>query len=200
MKPKFADSVTSQQRAWWNEALSRMTWPHDKRTVQFDADVSTVNEPPCQGHSDYMCTVVNFPDKKVEFFIRSGADDPTQAFNSGVADDVHSFFMECVVHEYAHALTFLWLAADDVGKELVCTWFKYVNSGRAGTLADWNPLEAEWGDRIQEAVAEFFKDVWMPHGFRYFDNRTNWRFEKGFYTEFIDTLYRQLCPTDIGGT
>lgn len=196
MKPKFADSVTSQQRAWWNEALSRMLWPHDAHTVQFNATVYTVDEPPCDGHGEYMCTLVYEDEGKVEFYIRTGADDPTQAFNAGVADDVKSFFMESVVHEYAHALTFLWLADSDDEKELVCTWFMRKDTGKTGQLSDWNPLDGEWADRIQEAIAEFFKDVWMPNGYRYFDNRTNWNFSQGYYKEFIDTLYDRLCPSE----
>lgn len=194
---EFKDSVTSQQKAWWNEALSRMTFLKDAKTVKFNADVATVDEPPCEGHGEYMCTQVRYyldgstPD--AHFYIKTGADDPTQSFNSGVASDIKSFFMESVIHEYGHALTFGYLATDDAKKADLCHMFRYKKTGRVGTLEDWNP-EGEWADKIQEGVAEFFKDVYMPAQFRYFENRSNWWMNKGDFPAFIDMIYDFLCP------
>jgi hypothetical protein len=204
LKLTFKDSVTSQQRAWWNEALSHMTWPYDAATVEFEATVETVDEPPCEGHAEYMCTFVwTYSDGRrptVEFFMRTGADDPTQSFNAGVADDVKSFFMESVVHEYGHAITYVFMTHDDVSKAKIAAWFQQKKTGKSGALADWDAEDAAWEDKIAEGLAETFKDVWMPAANRYFNNRTNWWITQRSYAEFIDYLYDFLCPSPITDT
>lgn len=198
---EFKESVTSQQRAWFQEAMSRMTFAKDYATVAMKITVQTVDEPPCDGESEYMCCQVSgigTENPNVDIYIRTGADDPSM--HPGVSDDIKSFFMESVVHEYAHAVTFLFIAPDDGTRADVAQWFVYKGSGRRGASADWNPLEAKWEDRIQEAVAEFFKDVWMPQEFRYFDNRTNWSFDKFSFNTWIDHIYAFLCPSEPTGT
>lgn len=194
----FADSVTSQQKAWWKEAMSHCTWPSDAATVSFNATVHTVDEPPCPGHSEYMCTVTEtFSDGStpvVDFYMRTGADDPTQSFNAGAADDIKSFFMESVVHEYGHAICYLFMTHDDTTKETITRWFLNKKTGKTGTVADWSPDNAAWEDMISEGVAETFKDVWMPAAYRYYSNRTNWWLNQGSFTAYLDYLYAFLCP------
>lgn len=195
---EFKDSVTSQQRAWWNEALSRMSFLKDAATVSFKATVETVDDPPCPGHTEYMCTGIYYSTDapKISWYIRTGADDPTQDMNAGVADDVKSFFMESVVHEYAHVIIGLWLAPDDGARSDLCHMFTKKGSGKVGTLGDWNPDSGVWEDMIKEAAAEFFKDVFMPSKYRYYSQRTNWSFNKFYFNAWIDMVYAFLCPAD----
>lgn len=191
----YGDSVTSQQQAWHKEALSRMTFAKDLRTVAFKATVHTVDEPPCPGHNDYMCTVwTTYSDDSpstIDWYFRTGADDATQSFNSGVADDIKAFFMESCVHEYAHALCFKWLATDDDARAEICSWFRHKDSGTVGQLTDWNA--DAWEEKIGEAIAEFFKDVYMPPEYRYFQQRTNWNFDQAYFSTFLDRIEAFLC-------
>lgn len=199
---KYGDSVTSQQQAWHKEALSRMTFAKDLKTVKFTGTVHTVDDPPCPGHGDYMCTVVSDWDDgthTVDFYIRSGADDASQAFNAGVADDVKKFFMESSVHEYGHAIMGLWMATTDDERDEICSWFRYADTGRAGGHDDWSPADGAWEDLIQEAVVEFFKDVYMPPEYRYFQQRTNWSFDKAYFSTFLDRIEAFLCVDDGSG-
>lgn len=193
----FGDSVTSQQKAWVKEALSRMTWAKDLPTVTMELKIETVDEPPCPGHSDYMCTeVLHFLNKPPEttIWMRTGVDDPTQSWNAGVSDNVKNYFMESIVHEYAHAITFIWLAGNDGDRQIICNWFTHEKTGRRGTLADWQPDDAAWEDMIVEGLAEWFKDLYMPEGFRYFANQTNWWFDKNYFSTWHETIEAFLCP------
>jgi hypothetical protein len=194
---EFKSSVTSQQKAWWKEALSRMEFPKDFSTVETKATVATVPDPPCPGHQDYMCTVLSFyvgetRPFEVEWFIREGADDPTQ--HLGVADDIKSFFMESVVHEYGHYIVNSFMETDEADRANLGAMFKHKSDGRWGTAADWTgQADTEWEDQIKEACAETFKDIFLPKKYRYYDNRTNWWLDKGHFTEFIDLIFDFLC-------
>lgn len=199
LKLEFKPSVPSIQKAWWLEAMSRMTFMKDAWTVKLNATVQTMDDPPCPGHSDYMCTETTFwvnDDPTITWTIITGAEDGSQSFNAGVRDDPKAFFMESAVHEYAHALMHVYYARSDGEKADICTWFKHKNSGKVGTLEDWSPENGEWEDRIEEAIAEFFKDVYMPEQFRYFQQRTNWQFQKSYFSAFLNMVEGQLCPPD----
>lgn len=203
LKLTFKDNVTSVQKAWWLEAFSRMTFMKDAWTVEFEATIQMMEDPPCPGHSDYMCTETTYwvnDRPTVTWTAITGAEDPTQGFNQGVRDDVKSFFMESCIHEYAHALMHIFFAAGDAEKANICTWFKHRNTGKVGTINDWSPENGDWEDRIEEAIAEFFKDVYMPEQFRYYQQRTNWQFQKSYFNSFLDMIESVLCPPPVTDT
>lgn len=134
----------------------------------------TVDEPRCLGHKDYMCTTPNtdtdIAGNVTLVEIRHGAETSTVA---NVAErDVRAFFMEAVVHEIGHAVTFDRIISD-VAKTAVARCF--TKNGVRGDLPDWNPIDKPWEDRIQEAVAEAFKVAFLGDSFRLYDNRSNWR-------------------------
>lgn len=203
LKLEFKPSVPSVQKAWWLEALSRMTFKKDAWTVALEGTVQTMDDPPCPGHSDYMCTETTYwvnDTPTISWTIITDAEDPTQSFNAGVRDDVKAFFMESVIHEYAHGLMHVYFARGDGEKANIASWFKHRNSGKVGQLDDWSPENSEWEDRIEEAIAEFFKDVYMPEQFRYFQQRTNWQFQKQYFPSFLNMVEGVLCPippTDV---
>lgn len=98
---------------------------------------------------------------------------------------------EAVIHQMAHAL----LAQVGVlvnGNlepppspfarplyELVCEAF-------GGTPAEWTA--GAWGDRIEEAFCETFKDIYLAREYRSSDNRTRWRISQANYTRLLDVM------------
>lgn len=192
----FGDSVTSQQRQWCEDAMawSRFPWNNSDLVVT----VHTVAEPPCPGHADYMCTQSS--DGHNDIWIRQGADDPNASFNANVKDEIHLFFAESFIHELGHAFSFQHMASDDESRSVIANWF-YLETAtgegnaRRGKLADWNPLAAAWEDRVQEGLAEFFKDVYLPDQYRVYENRTHWWMDQQFFSDFVDMIEAVVCPS-----
>lgn len=190
----FDASVTNRQRQWFNDALARTRFPVTRGGATIY--VQTVAEPSAPGHNDYMSTTVDDGGTLIE--IRIGADDPTAPFNRGLPDpprSIQAFFMESVIHEVVgHAFWFNHFN-NDTDKTSLASMFRrsYGGEEQRGTLADWNPLAVTWGDRIQEAVAEFSKDVYLPSESRVYDNRTNWTFDESRFGDFFDLVESYTC-------
>lgn len=184
----FDPSVTAQQQQWIRDAIARMGYTGNPGKLTF----KTVAEPSCPGHRDYMCTETANGSSLIE--IREQADDPTSPYVGFLPNpprDVHSFFRESIVHEIAHAVTFNNVVTDTARRTLAQCFVRTGATGeaaRVGTLADWNPLDAPWEDRIQEAIAEVFKDYFLPEQYRVFDNRTNWTFSPDAWSTFTGAL------------
>lgn len=199
--PAFHSSVSGQQKTWVLDALAHSTfaWDNASMTVM----VEQVDEPPCSGHQDYMCTQV--ADGQATIFVRRRADDPTAPFNQGLpnpATDTKPFFEESIIHELGHAFFFLFFGTDD-DKAAMAPWFYRASTGDGqgnptGTVDDWNPLDKVWADRIQEGLAETFKDVYMPDAFRVYENRSNWWLDQASFPSFLTKIEQIICPDFIG--
>jgi hypothetical protein len=185
MNTNFGLTVSGRQQQWFLDAVAHSTFPWDK--FEATINVSIVAEPSCAGHQDEMCTHGTAPTWDIE--IRERADDADVWFNNNVKDVVQKFYMELVIHELGHAVSFTTMD-DDAKKTAVAGLFVFqgpTGEGfRGGTLADWNPLGVAWEDRIQEAVAECFKDAFLPWQYRVYDNRTNWFLPKENWDAFMD--------------
>ena len=109
-------------------------------------------------------------------FVVSFRSDAPHFQNGGGAYDITRFYYETVVHELGHVLTF---AMNDVGRGLLSQLFGVENSVEA-----WYPASLGWANRAGEAIAETFKDAFLPMGFRAFDNRTNIKLNYPFFPLF----------------
>lgn len=173
---------TEQQRAWVNEAFRRT--PGADWDGLIDGDVTFVwdEDPPCPGHKESACTQVDGSGAAI-VTIRSNLDDP-EAWPDGKL-----FYVETVVHELGHILTFLHIP--EPSREAMCEWFVYdggEGDRRVGAAEDLNPLDKPWADRIQECMAEIIKDAYLAEEYRAADNRTNWRLDPARYEEFMSNF------------
>lgn len=77
-----------------------------------------------------------------------------------------AFFRETCMHEVGHLIAAMiaTLYGDDYLRTNVCGFF-----GRPTSA--WDDHDLPWGDRVEEAAAEFYKDMVLPS--REYDNRTN---------------------------
>lgn len=195
----YSSSVNGQQQQWFQEAISRLDHTFPASQLPLKITVKTVPEPPCVGHNDYMCTQTLSTDgvvTDIQIFIREGAETQAVA-RQATTDLAHAFFMEAVVHEFGHVLTFTYLALDDAAREEMAGWFIWRGEGgttRHGELDDWNPTDKKWESRIQEAVAEWFKDLYMPRKYRAYDNRTDWWFDQDYLSDWFSKIERVICP------
>jgi hypothetical protein len=199
--------LSTRQREWIEDAINRLQFPFN--FYQYGGDIAIVfyptEEPSCEGHKDYMCTRDNLelhgmdpnpnhlPDYDEGYWIielRDNADE-LSTFNSHLPPGatIKDFFQESIAHEIAHVITFAWIGDTEGDREdLVAMFWK---EGAQGQLEDWNPLDKPWADRIQEAVAEFWKDLYLPT--RVFDNRTNWKMSRASYPDFMDIIRGMIC-------
>lgn len=199
----FDPSVTAQQRQWFQDAIAASTRDWDE-TLPDEVGVRTVAEPSCPGHKDYMCTTLTGHTGDIQ--IRVNADDPAARINEGLPnpiEDVKPFFMESVIHELCHVITFEAITSNELKTEVAACFTKRDATGegtRTGVLADWNPLDKPWGDRIQEAVAEVLKDTFMPDFFKVYDNRSNWNISADVWANFCSLLGVGGSGSPGGGT
>lgn len=173
---------TGQQRAWFDAALKAVRYPLD-HLEDVTVTVSWPVEPSLPGHKEFACTTT--PDG-LEFTleIRRALDTSTVSDFSG-----RLFYEETVVHELAHVICFA--LTTEAEREAMCPWFFRYVSGEGevrGVAADLNPIDAAWGDRIQETMAEVIKDSILASGERDYDNRTNWKLDESHYQEFMQTF------------
>lgn len=192
----FDSSVTAQQKQWTQEAINRSRFPFNAAAI--NVTVLTVAEPPCPGHSDYMCTETDGAGN-ASVYIRQGADQLTSPINAGAfsgVDELQRFFEESIIHEIVgHGFTFNHLVHTDTDRTTIAGWFRRNDTAQqtVGTLADWNPADKPWEDRIQEGVAEFLKDVYLAEQYREFENRTHWDFQEQFFPELLTLIEATTC-------
>lgn len=169
---------TEQQRSWFDRALSRCKYNFD--VIDADVNVSWPAEPTCPGHKEFACTHYDGAVWQIE--IRNTLD----------SDQSMTFYEETCIHEAMHVVTFV----KAVPTTAAAWFYKNADSGRVnGEVADWNPLDSDWGDRIQETVAEVLKDVFLADQYRAFDNRTNWLLDQAHFTDLMNLV----VPAATGG-
>lgn len=206
-KIEFTTRCSNRQREWFQEAMLRSNFPFDLAGLTLSID--GVDEPPCEGHNDYMCTETHYgPDTKPWsiVFLRNGTEDPSHPQNSGVptVEGRKLFWLEAAIHEIGHAFTYGYLANTDERTARICSWFRYRQSTgteRIGTLADWSIGDSgdPWKDSISEAIAEWIKDLYLPSRYRWFSQRTNWDFRREMLEDFFDMIEEIICtapPSD----
>lgn len=94
-------------------------------------------------------------------------------------------FNEAVIHTLGH-----FFFEQNGGVERICGWFAHRDTGARATADDWSP--PAWDLRVQEAIAEFFKDVYLPQ--RASDQRTFWEFDQGAFADFVQVVDDVVCP------
>lgn len=182
---------TGQQRAWFETAIGLCRFPYTRARQSisdYTVEVTWVDEPSAPGHKDYMCANIVAGVPHIE--IRHTADDANIFKPPG---PLQNFYMESVVHETMHVF---WMMHynDDVAKAKLASMFRYETSpARVGVLADWNPLDRPWEERVQEAVAEFSKDVYLAESVRVYDNRTSWAFDETRFAEWLKMIEDVTC-------
>lgn len=168
---------TQQQRSWFERAMSRCRY--DFTALDADVRVSWPAEPSCPGHKEYACTHWNETDSRWEIEIRATLD----------ADVSSLFYDETCVHELGHVAWFVKTAEGD--RQALCPHFYRDDpTGRVvGEAADLNPLDSPWDQRIQETMAEIFKDAVLPDSSREYDNRTQWKVVEDQWATVLAPLF-----------
>jgi hypothetical protein len=194
----YDSSLSNQQKQWFTEGLILNEYP-DWPAIDVTLTVTVVTEPPCAGHKDTMCTTTDGLGG-ANIYIRQGFDDPKSPINSwlnGTLEETKRFFLETVNHELGHVVSFTLINTDELKSTAAALFTLHGAEGegyRVGTLDDWNPLDAAHGDRIQESIAEVFKDAYLADNIRILENNSNWDITE---ENFITLMEMILPPTVI---
>lgn len=177
---------TPGQQAMVEDALEASTYPFNDRlgitvTWTFQDEVD-------DDHDFALTTVHGTPTNNcarpttADIIFKNGleVDNPGDQYSGP------KFAAETVVHEMGHIVA-AWLTEAQI--TVICGLF-------GGMLSDWGP-ETDWVTRIQEAQAEFFKDVFLPADSRRYDNRTNWKMDRSNFDAWVEIM-NTLCPCPGG--
>lgn len=182
-------------------ALESVTYPLEK--VGGKVRVNFPVEPACPGHSEFACTQMYIAGPYVAIIeVRDSTALPLdQGWHpfSGVPGEWNgrNFYRESVVHELGHVIAGTFTASPDARAEM-CGLFRFMDimgpeDGRPGQPGDWNGAPT-WAHHIEEAVAETFKDVFMPKRDRQYDNRTAWRLPQANFRRFLELMGLDFEP------
>lgn len=178
------DAGTLQQQTLFQAAFDAITFP----TTRLNLDVVVGFGPdPCPDMDhELACTFVTFEGEglnncgrptSASIVMLDGLEEETGNAFRGIR-----MFYDVVAHEIGHVAS-AWLT--DVQRGELCVLF-------GGQPSNWRPENAPWPDLIQEAQAEFFKDVFMPKELRRYDNRTNWKLPRANFPAWLEIM-STLC-------
>ena len=175
-------------------ALASVTYPLEK--VGGKVRVNFPVEPACPGHSEFACTQMYLSGPYVAVIgVRDSTGlPPDQGWHpfSGAPGEWNgrNFYRETIVHELGHVIAGTFVGSQEARDEM-CGLFRLMDimgpeDGRPGQPGDWN--SGPWQRHIEEAVAETFKDVFMPKRDRQYDNRTDWRLPQARFRRFLELM------------
>lgn len=190
---EFANG-TARQQALWEEALGHLLHlPGVQLTLTNQVTFVDPSEMP-SGHTGLAQTTYTYDSPESTTLVRN--DAPTfgpnrevmeaLATSLGIEFSVEKFYMESAIHELGHAL---YAALPESSRVAIAEMFG------AGTddPSVLQPKGTPWEDHISEAIAETFKEAFLPRRFRVFANRTNKRLPYHRYPEFR-ALWRSGVP------
>ena len=194
--------MSNREVEWFEEARFRSEFPWDYGNM--DLTIKSVDEPPCEGHNEFMCTTSYLGTTRSDIYLRSGTTDLNHPMYGSVPlDKRKAFFLEACMHEIGHAFTRANLTTSDARKDLIAGWFLYMRtpgtgSTRYGTIDDWtvaviSETTEPWKNSLHEAIAEWFKDLYLPEQYRYHSQRTYWSFQREFFTSWWELLESFMC-------
>lgn len=172
--------ATAQQQQWTEDAINGSSFPWDR--ISLTVEFHFVTEEAMQGsnHFDknrYLFGDTNYGGGVATIRIWNELD--TKGLDEYEGKD---FFGETIIHEIGHGLQFKYIPDQDA--TLVALFHDDV--GRKGTPADWAPMDKPWEQRIIEAFAEFFKDVYFAG--RKFDDRTDWKVDQADFVAWLNFI------------
>lgn len=179
----FLGPNTAAQAQGFIEATQSVSLDFDNWPIQVDA-YFTEDPDPTQP-DEFAITNTLEPG---HFEIKFRNDAPHFQNGAAVAHfDVSKFYEETVIHELGHVLSF---SLNEVAQTLLSRLFQVSGPD------EWFPPSALWGDRPGEAIAETFKDAFMPQSAREYSNRTNIRLNYPFFPLFR-AIFRHAVTSDL---
>ncbi|GAC1524612.1 MAG: hypothetical protein NVS3B1_12570 [Marmoricola sp.] len=168
-------SVSAAQKAAIQEGIAACTFPLDQIPTNVAISVG-----PTSGHGGKVEAYTTvYPNGTATILFNPLLFDP----RSAIYFVDHNFILECVAHELGHVVT---LAMPDSDLVNFAPMFGF------NFASDWSA--ASWRDAGKEAVAETFKDAFMPTDKRDYWNRTHRQLHRGQLNNFVALCYKAIKP------
>lgn len=180
----FANGTSLQKLACRTALNSLINLPLDH--IQFKLTVEFTPDPLASSHNEFAATSTVLGSSEALTKIASVAPDWP------IPWDGVQFLQETMAHEFGHAL---FAALSDVRRLEIAEMFGATTSDQA----ELAPPGAAWEDKINEGVAETFKDAFLPPDLRRYYNRTHHKIPIGEYGRFRQIFREGVVEISLGG-
>lgn len=183
----------AEQKALWREGVTHLlNLPSDDIPVIVKVSFVPPAEVTNKGHTDLALTTFSYDSVEGETIVRNDAPGfggqraslEALAASMGLEYSAMKHFHETAVHELGHVI-FASLAHETRVK--IAQMF----GASSDTVTELFPAAKKWENRIGEAIADTFKEAFLPRRYRVFPNRTNIHIPYSKFPEFR-ALFREL--------
>lgn len=189
MEYTFANG-TAQQKSLWQEATQHLLHlPVGELPLKINVTFVPPGDLVNRGHTDLALTTYEYDSNDSSTEVRNDApafggvpDLVALAASMGLEYSPTRHFHETAVHETGHSA---FAALPKANRVKIAQMF----GAKSDSAAELFPASKAWEDRIGEAIAETFKEAFLPRRYRVFPNRTNIHIPYSRYPEFRE-LFR----------
>lgn len=189
----FTNGSTAQKKAWSAAYGYLLNLPKDAIPLAMTVTFKPPSE--VQEQTAFAETYWNYDSTSGDVWVRNDAPGfadldaslIAEATASGLNYNAHQHFNETAVHELGHAV---FAAIPHDFRVQIAQLF----GAESDSSTDLNPPGSDWHDRIQEGIADTFKEAFLPARYRVFPNRTN---RKISYADF--PRFRRLIREGLTG-
>lgn len=174
MDVTFGAGTTAAQQALVWDALDSCAYPFNFLSTAVEFDFGSSFDPALHGgKAEAYTDISNLPSSAV-VHVNPGILTPGSVYYGG-----YPFAVESIIHELGHVIGF---QLSDSDQQEVCLDV----GGDFATNYTLDQTHGNWPYTSSEAVAEIFKDIYLPRNKRAYDNRT--KFTLRDYLDFITVM------------
>ncbi len=194
----FLNGSARQKQLWTEAAHHFLHLPFDLIPLTVEVSFEDPDKVGGLGHTEFALTTWTYGENSSTTVIRNDAPGfgelrksmEAEAASLGLSFSTEQFYMETSAHELGHSL----FASLEEGQRVAIAQMFGASSDDPDELA---PKGSDWRDRIIEAIAETFKEAFLPRRFRVFPNRTRLKLPYNRFPEFRSHFRRMH---EAGGT
>lgn len=192
-------SATDQQREIWQRSLhSLLHLPFEQIPLDQRVEFVDPSEVTGKGETDLAITTFTYDSDSSVVKVRNdapsysaadlGLEELAAKYGIGYTGVIH--FFETAAHETGHSF---YAALPHESRVAIAQMF----GAKSDDIAELFPHDRAWEDRIGEAIADTFKEAFLPARLRVFPNRTNISIPYSLYGKFRN-YFRHVPKTSEG--
>lgn len=196
MKYVFTNGTAEQKELWAAAYGLLRNLPEESLPLQITITFANPSE---IGQTSFATTTWSYHSEISQTAVRNdapgygGADAGliAEAAAMGLTYDAHQHFNETAIHELGHSV---FAALPESTRVAIARLF----GAKSDNEGELNPADRPWQDRIMEAIAETFKEAFLPARYRVFPNRTNIHLSYALYPTFRRLIRDGLTEIEPG--
>lgn len=177
---------TATQKARWEESVERfLNLPENALPLQIEVTFVDPSTLVGHGHTDLAVTTWTYGDTESTCQVRNDAPNfgsqeaalRAEAAALGLEYNPDRFYAETSAHETGHSA---FASLPENRRVAIARMF----GAESDDIEELQPAGKPWQDHIMEAIAETFKEAFLPRRYRVFANRTNIKIPYSKFPEF----------------